>query len=506
MSSDGQEKRARIPDRAGSGRAQLTLVEHALCPLDTDVALAEGLTHRSEFFFLDANRHQRKATAKVVCPFGLSPGDEFYLWGLVALTLSQGEPSVEFYATPHYCLSQLGIIPKSKAKGSRGGKNYALFRQAITRLAAVTYLNDHFYDPVRGEHRSVAFGFLSYSLPADPASSRAWRIVWDPIFFEFCQAASGSLVFDLETYRALDFATRRLFLLLKKIFWRNAQTQAFDVRHLGVNVLGFAPSIEMRDLKIKLARCIERLVAHGIVAAPEGPAGAKGLFEKKGVGSYAVRFRRGAYFEQAPATATAHFSGSALYEPLKAIGFDDPSIARILRKYKLQLIQVWADITLAAKERSPGFFKVSPQAYFMDNVERASRGTRTPPDWWYEHRKQEERREFETKRRTLDLAGESGDSGGEERAYEDYLKGEGRAAFAEIMGRLFRQYRDAGQNAAEAERNAAEAARSHLRNRFQREHPGTDASGPTALGDILKRFKLSTDASPPVAEDGAKDT
>ena len=85
----------------------------------------------------------------------------------------------------------------------------------------MTYINDHFYDPVRGEHRDVAFGFFSYSLPVDPASSRAWRFVWDPIFFEFCQAARGSLVFDLKPTVSLDVASRRLFLLLKKIFWRN---------------------------------------------------------------------------------------------------------------------------------------------------------------------------------------------------------------------------------------------------------------------------------------------
>src|SRR5690606_14894530 len=160
--------------------------------------------------------------------------------------------SVEFYATPHYCLSELGVIPRAGGKERRGGKNYALFRQAITRLAAVSYLNDHFYDPVRGEHRNVAFGFLSYSLPVDPASSRAWRFVWDPIFFEFCRAARGSLLFDLETYRELDYASRRLFLLLQKIFWRQPQSPAFDVRHLGVNVLGFAPSVDLRDLKVKL--------------------------------------------------------------------------------------------------------------------------------------------------------------------------------------------------------------------------------------------------------------
>lgn len=489
------EKRAKVQGRgglAGGGRAQLTLVEHALCPLDTGVSLNEGLTHRSEFFYQDSSRHQRKATARIICPLGLSPGDEFYLWGLVALTLSQRDPSIEFYATPHYCLGELGSIPRVGGKTARGGKNYALFRQAITRLASVTYLNDHFYDPIRGEHRSVAFGFLSYSLPPDPASSRAWRFVWDPIFFEFCQAAGGGLNFDLETYRALDFAGRRLFLLLKKIFWRHAQSPAFDVRHLGVNVLGFAPSIEMRDLKIKLARCIDRLASLGIVSPPGGEDGVKGVFEKKGVGVYAVRLRRGPYFDRSPeAGRTKDVSGSPLNEPLRAIGFDDASISRIIRKYKPPVIQVWADITLAAKERSPGFFKVGPQAYFMDNVEKASKGERTPPDWWYEHRKEAERREIESNRRVLEPGADPGAPLGEERAFDEYLRGEGRAAFADLVGSLVQRFRDAGKTRGEAERNAAEAARSHLRHRFRREHPEAVASEPQALGDILKRFRLS---------------
>jgi hypothetical protein len=428
----------------------------------------------------------KRATARVVCPFGLSPVDEFYLWGLIALTLSQREPSVEFYATPHYCLGELGLLPKGKGKG---GKNYALFRQSITRLSTVTYLNDAFYDPVRGEHRSISFGFLSYSLPTDPASSRAWRLAWDPIFFEFCQAASGSLLFDMDLYRSLDFASRRLFLLLKKIFWRSVQSPAFEVRHLGVNVLGFSPSIGIRDLKVKLGRCAERLVAAGVVATPGGRT--RDFFEKKGVGSYTMRFRRGSYFDKQP-TPASDSARSPLYEPLKAIGFDDASIARILKKYKPSVVQTWADITLAAKEKkSPGFFRVSPQAYFIDNVEKASRGIRNPPDWWYEHRKEEDRREREERRSVLNLpdraTGHPAED--EDRAFERYLKEEGRAAFAEILERMSAEYRAAGQDPKEAERNAGHVARSHMRSRFRRER-FRDAAGPVALSDILKGFKL----------------
>ena len=147
------------------------------------------------------------------------------------------------------------MIPRS----GNGGKNYILFRNAINRLAAVTYRNDHFYDPVRGEHRDVGFGFLSYSLPLDPQSSRAWRFAWDPIFFEFCQATGGALRFDFKTYRSLDPACRRLYLLLKKIFWRNETSPEFDLRDLAVNIIGFSPTQETCKLKQKVVRCIDTL-------------------------------------------------------------------------------------------------------------------------------------------------------------------------------------------------------------------------------------------------------
>ena len=153
------------------------------------------------------------------------------------------------------------------------------------------------------------------------------------------------------------------------------------------------------------------------------------LFEKNGVGSYSVRLHRGPYFESGrrwtPSPAPRE---SPLHDPLRAIGFDDAAIARILRTYQPQLIQVWADITLAASERSPDFFRVSPQAYFMDNVEQASRSGRTPPDWWYEHRKEEERRDRESHRARLDLppAGPT-DREDDERAFDAYLLGEGQA-------------------------------------------------------------------------------
>src|ERR1051325_9790229 len=165
--------------RRWTGMGQLSLVEHSLCPLDTGASLVANLVHQSYYFFTDKNKHLRKATARIVSPSGLSATDEFYLWGLLALTFAQPEPGASLDASPHYCLRQLGVIDQH---ASRGGEQYRQFEKAIERLSQVTYLNDRFYDPVRKEHRKVGFGFLSYSLPIDPESSRAWRIAGDPIF------------------------------------------------------------------------------------------------------------------------------------------------------------------------------------------------------------------------------------------------------------------------------------------------------------------------------------
>ena len=256
-----------------SGRGQLSLVEHALCPLDTAVSLKEGFIHEVDYLYTDEQRHSKKAKVRVGCLSGLSPNDEFYLWGLLALTFQQPEPSTEFYATPHYILRELGCLDAG-SESTKGGENYRLFRQALARLADVTYKNERFYDPVRGEHREVSFGFLSYSLPIDPNSSRAWRLTWNTHFFEFCKAAGGYLFFDLETYRGFDVASRRLFLALKKVFHRAPTSPVYDVRHLAVNVLGFRAGLEVWRYTDHLKRCAAKLIQRQIIELPEN--GVKG--------------------------------------------------------------------------------------------------------------------------------------------------------------------------------------------------------------------------------------
>jgi hypothetical protein len=86
------------PERRGTsvGHAQLSLVEHALCPLDAS-SLGRPLIHDTRYWYTDKNHHRKEACVRIACPDGLSPTDEFYLWGLLSLTFSQPAPSPDFY-------------------------------------------------------------------------------------------------------------------------------------------------------------------------------------------------------------------------------------------------------------------------------------------------------------------------------------------------------------------------------------------------------------------------
>lgn len=467
------------------GRAQLSLVEHALCPLDPAGSLVPNLVHQATYGYTDAHGHAKRATARVRAPFGLSPTDEFALWGLLALTFAQPEPEPEFQATPHYCLRRLGVIGDNAKKG---GKEYRLFRASVRRLAGVLYESESFYDPVRGERRDVAFGLLKYSLPLDADSSRAWRFLWNPQFFEICAASGGNLQFDLKMYRALDSASRRLFVLLQKIFWRHETSPAFEVRHLTVDVLGFAASMPVNSLKARLVRSIQRLLDVGIIRLPPGIDDPKRLFVKRGVGEYAVTFQRGPYFdERAPSLAAMDSTDSPLVEPLRAIGFDDVAIRRLLSRFKSRVLREWADITLAASERQgEKFFKKSAAAYFLDNVKHAASGNRTPPDWWRQLRAEELRREQEV--RSVDGV----QSDGDDPAFRRYLETEGKETYRTVLAELQSQFAGAGRDPLEAQERAEQVARTHLRNRFRKDHPEWSSAGPERvdLADLLSRRRI----------------
>ena len=360
-----------------TGLTQLSLVEHALCPIDPRQSLGGSLVHEAAYRYTDAHGDRKTARAKIVSHAGLSPTDEFYLWGLLALSFAQQQPSSDFYATPHYCLRELGVIQQE----SKGGKSYRLFRESLSRLAGVRYENDRFFDPVRKEHRQVAFGLLGFSLPLEPTSSRAWRIVWDTQFFEFCQATGGRLLFDLSLYRRLDPASRRLMLLLQKVFYRRRQSPRLGLRELAVEVLGFSASLPSGKLKAKVERAGRVLVEAGVVAgAPR--------FERQG-SEWRVRFERGPRWEASPPSIAP--ATSPLLEPLQKIGLAPTDAGRVLRRYQQAQVQLWSDVTLAAIEsQGPNFFRRSPAAFLIDNLKAAARGERTPPDWFLATRKREE--------------------------------------------------------------------------------------------------------------------
>lgn len=451
-------------------RAQLSLIEHALCPLDAKASLQTGSRFESWYSYTDRHRNRRKAKVVVGTLDGLSANDELYLWGLLGLALAQPEPRPELSATPYYCLQHLGLI-KSKSDG--GGKQFELFRDAIRRLSGVRYQNDHFYDPIRGEHRAVAFGFLNYSLPLDDRSSRTWRFAWDPIFFELASATGGALSFDVTLYGELSPAARRLYLYCKKLFWRRACTGSIELRHLAVDVLGFSETLATKHLKQKLSCCLDELIGRELLVLPIGVHSVVDMFEKRAKGEYTLRLHRGRAFLKSASVSLAAME-SPLKDPLRSVGFDDHTIASLLSTYSTSVLEQWADITLAALERhGEKFFTSSPQAYFIDNVRAASTGTRTPPDWWRELRKQELAREREQQRSKSMLA-EREDA--REAAFETYLQGEAKAAFFQVMNKLADELKRAGQSELEARRNAQYHARMHLWNSYRREHPEGDSS------------------------------
>ena len=370
------------------GVGQLSLVEHSLCPLEARTSLTPNLVHAVQYHYTDAQRRRQTANVRVFAPLGLSSGDELYLWGLLALTLSQPDSDGCLFATPHWCLRQLGLID---SRSRRGGRQYRQFTSVLERLSVVSYLSDACYDPNQSEYRRVSFGFLSYSLPVDPNSCRAWRIVWNPVFFNLVKSLGGSMRFDLGCYRALDPAARRLFLFLLKVGYRSGRLPVFDLKHLAVDLLGLSAKLAVRDMKVKVTRTLRRLEDVGVLQRWE--------IARVSQGRYSVSLERGENLTAA--TASVGFQPNAEQSPLidglLAIGFDQPSAVRLVRRFPNRLVAEWTDITQAALERfGKDYFHKSPMAYLVDSLSKAAEGIRTPPDWWHAVRKAEQQQQEPT--------------------------------------------------------------------------------------------------------------
>lgn len=453
-----------------NGCGQLTLVEHALCPL-SQLEKSTGVSvYRTGFQFVGQSGKRQIATATVTAAFGLRPVDELFLWGMLGLTLGQPELSSELSATPHFVLKSLGCID---AASDRGGSAYRAFRDSLRRLSAVTYHCDAFYDPIRSEHRETSFGFLSYSLPLNPASSRAWRILWDPLFLEFCSNARGSLLFDMTTYRQLDPAARRLQLFLSKIFWRRQWTHWIDLRHLAINVLGFSPSVATRNLKQKVKRAILRLGDCRVVDLSHGTTTGN-LFVDRDDGSCVLRLKRGDTLRQRSRKLDVNSLATlTIYEPLRSIGINDTTIGWVAKTFPHNLVQQWADITLAAREhKGAAFFKKSPQAFFVDNLQQAVEHGRTPPDWWWACKKAEEQR-IDSSPASSFIAGVLPVTNGkgvsdadDDRRFLEYLRSDGRQELENLLQPMFSDLCRGGMPPDKAHRHATKLCVDHLRRRF----------------------------------------
>ena len=60
--------------------------------------------------------------------------------------------------------------------------------------------------------------------------------------------------FDLKLYKTLSPAARRLFLLVLKVSYGKRRLPVFELRHLAVDVLGFASTLAVRDMKVKVRK------------------------------------------------------------------------------------------------------------------------------------------------------------------------------------------------------------------------------------------------------------
>ncbi len=387
--------RYRLPGIEREGIAQLSLLETALWPLEGGRLPDNAFSTRYSYSTKDGRKN---ADVTVRAGAGLQTIDELILWGLLGATLCRQDPQPVLLATPYWMLRHLGM--------ATGGSQYTELRESLLRLALTSYQNTAFYNPESQEHEYAAFQFLTVFLPTVGGvgervdTERSWRIEWNPAFFRFCQATGGNLLFDLDVYRQLTPATRRLFLKLKDRFWREKRV-FMSLDDLTINGLGFSAARARRLRKFDLTNCIRELLAHDVVSLGRGQTDPKELFLKRGKGSYVVLFHEGAYFRRPPSERTIMQKNAImedpLYEPLRKIGVDGPGIFRLLMSPHRSLVQRWVRITEAAMHEHPrGFpgFRVSPAAFLMDGVEHQ----RMPPDWMYAHEKRQQQLQEQSQR------------------------------------------------------------------------------------------------------------
>jgi hypothetical protein len=381
-----------LPGIEREGSAQLSLLETALWPLSGGPQQRGSFATSFQFVTPDGSK---RATVTVHAPMGLQPFDELVLWGLLGATLNRFDGGPTLVATPFWMLKHLHL--------DTGGSQYGRLRESLLRIAVTSYHNTAFYNPESKEREQAAFQFLSFLLPTVGGqggtvdNDRVWKIEWNRAFFRFCQSSGGHLLFDLDLYRELTPAARRLFLKLKDRFWRNKRV-FLNVDELTVQGLGFSATRSVALRKFDLLRVLRELLDHRIIALGRGQTDVGQLIFKRGKGVYVALLNEGEYFRQSFAERTVQRHDSVLdhplYEPLRKIGVDGQAIRRLFEHQSPSLIERWVRITDAALNESPhGFagFRVSAAAFLIDGVQNR----RTPPDWWHAHEKREQQRQYE---------------------------------------------------------------------------------------------------------------
>ena len=432
--------RYRLPGITREGIGQLSLLETALWPLQGG---KRPTTFGTTFSFKTAGE-SRLGNVTVYAPLGLQPIDEYILWGLLGISLSRKPADRTLLAAPHWLIKRLGM--------SVGGFAYDQLRASLERLALVAYQNTAFYNPTTQQHERVTLHFFSTFLPTRGSggvvdAERVWRIEWSPMFFQMCQATGGTLLFDLDLYRDLSPAARRLFLKLKDRFWRSKRV-FMNVDDLTINGLGFSAERPLKKRKYDLTNCIRELLSRKVIELGKGQTDPRQLFLKRSKGVYVVQFFEGAYFRRPVAERTAAkaqaIRDDPLYQPLRTIGVDEPGIRRLLQQFSRGLIERWVRVTDAAMHETPhGFpgFKTSPAAFLMDAI----LNERMPPDWIYEHEKELKRQQWQEERTAMAASEEILRKQYEQErtaALQTWIAyGEGRARYLECHAKFLEFYR-----------------------------------------------------------------
>ena len=433
--------RYRLPGIEREGIAQLSLLETALWPLKGGTLPSS--TFETAYSFQAAGE-RRAASVNVYAPLGLQSIDEYVLYGLLGISLSRQTVDSTLLATPYWLIKRLGM--------AIGGFQYDQLRASLERLSSVAYQNTAFYNPVTQQHERVTFHFFSSFLPTrgrggPVAADRAWRVEWSPMFFRMCQATGGTLLFDLDIYRQLTPASRRLFLTLKDRFWRSKKV-FMNVDDLTINGLGFLADGPLKKRKFYLASCLRELLALGIIELGRGQHDVKDLFIRRAKGVYVVVFNEGEYFRQPTSERVTRqknaIADDPLYEPLRTIGVDEAAIRRLFKEHARGLIQRWIRITDTAMHEKPrGFpgFKVSAPSFLIDGIQNE----RLPPDWIYAHEKERDREEFEQKNAAAMKSEESltvAYASERSAAFQAYLQSpEGQSQYAAAYEKFLEFYR-----------------------------------------------------------------